>query len=404
MGKPTPPAYAPGPGSSADAHPDAVSLHTPTGVSDPAFPFDSDTPDLGNDDLPPLYSDIDNEAGSGAPLLPPGIQFGHVADLAPKKVDEINGAEIFVTSKLESDPKLLENQVGISSAKPPRPFVQIHGSHRERVEENGKSDEKDVTDFRVLVELTPYLFSDVVNQLSWRETRTVENSEKACRGTVFRRRAPGYKQDIEVGTAPKPTLAEWCHRYCASHAALKCFVLRRRVIGFNEEKLRSQLESLVRGTNYRGDVRITFPVRDEYVYIYNDCWINRWRWTTWIRWVFYLTFLWIFSWPFFYFSTKTFEVVTADWGFSRPQENGRLAYVSISEDHIYNTWARAISRAILGKRQACLDHNDLVASHTDGPDAIADVMDAVNAPSFVRRGAAAMTHVNRQLGWGGDWS
>lgn len=405
MGKPTPPAYTPGAGSSADADPDALSLHTPTGgVSDPAFPLDLDAPDLGTDDLPPLYSDIDNDAGSGAPLLPPGTQFGQSADLAPKQVDQNTGVEVFVTSVFEADPKLLEKQINISAAKPPRPFVRIHGTHRQMVEENGKKTEKAVTDFEVSVELTPYLFSDVATQLSWRETRTVENNEKTCRGTVFRKRASGYKQDIEVGTGPKPTLAEWCHRYCASHATVKCFVLRRRVVGFDEEKLRSQLDALVRSTNYRGSVCITFPVKDEYVFIYNDCWINRWRYTNWIRWIFYLTFLWIFSWPFLYFFTKTFEVVTADWDFARPQENGRLAYVSMSEDHIYNTWARAISRAVLGKRQTCLDHNDLVASHTDGPDVVADVMDAVHAPSFVRRGVTAIAHVNRQLGWGSDWS
>ncbi|KAK4184494.1 hypothetical protein QBC35DRAFT_455219 [Podospora australis] len=410
MGKPTDPILTrPGaPSNSVEIESDAVSLHTQgafsPGEQAPAFNLGDNTPALPTDDLPPLYQDIDSD---NAPLLPSHTQFNNNANLiSHKAVDENSGAEFFLTSFFEEDPKLLEKQISISAKKPPRPYVKIFGSHTQTVEENGKRQKKSITDFDVLIDLTPYLFSDPVNLVSWQETRTVENNEKARRGTVLKKRAPGSKQDVELSISPKPTLLEWCHRYCASHAGVKCFTLKRRVVGFNEEKVKNYFMRLVRSTNYRGHVNICFPVRDEYVFIYNNCAINRWRLTKWIVWLFYLTFLWIFSWPFLFFRTKNFEVVTSDWHYSKPQPDGTVSYVSMSEDHFYNTWARAVSRAVMAKRQAVLDHADLVASHTGGPDVVDAVLDAFEAPGYLRNGiqasVQAITAVNRQRGWGAD--
>lgn len=385
-------------GSSLDG--DAVSLHTQPG--DRAYA--DDVPELQTDDMPPLYSDIEPDADHRLPLLPNTEQADYVIDAlrdgrGRHEVDASSKVEFFMHPLLDAEPRVLEQQIKLSATKPPRPFVRILGTHCQMVEEKGKREKKTVTDFDVSVELTPYLFSDPVKRESWTELRTVENHEKARRGTILRKRAPGVKQDIEI-TDAKPTLLEWCHRYCASHAGVKQFALQKHVTGFDEAQMKEQLMTLVRGTNYRGSIQITFPVTDNLVLVFNECKVNRWRLTPWIVWMCYLTFLWLFTWPFLFFRTKKFEVVIADWPFSTPGTNQSKLYVSMSEAHIYNLWGRAISRAVLDKRQGTLDQADLIASQTTASEPFANVLEG--APRFLREGINAITAVNRQLGWGGD--
>ncbi|KAK3901565.1 hypothetical protein C8A05DRAFT_16269 [Staphylotrichum tortipilum] len=405
MGKPNPnPAPAPvsgsgRAGSSSDS--DAVSLHTQPGDR----MYDDDVPELQADELPPLYSDIDADATANAPLLPttltPTYIHSDVRDdeASWHKIDQNTGAEFFISPALDSDPKLLEAQIRLSATKPPRPSLRVLGTHSETVRENGKSKSQTVTDFDVSVDLTPYLFGDATQGLSWKTLRTVEDTEKTYRGTVFRKRAPGVKRDLEI-TNPKPTLAEWCHRYCASHTGVKSFELRRKVLGFEEYELKLKLVDLVRGTNYRGHVQVTFPVKGDVTLIYNDSKINQWRLTPWIVWLCYLTFMWLFTWPFLFFRTKRFEVAVSEWPFSVDNGNGTRSYVSMSESHIYNLWARAIHRAVLDKRQCTLDRDDLIASQTAPDQPLGRVLDG--APRFLREGINAITAVHRQLGWGGD--
>ncbi|KAL2133812.1 hypothetical protein VTI74DRAFT_1618 [Chaetomium olivicolor] len=397
MGKPGAPPFPGIAGSSSDT--DAVSLHTHPG--DRAL--HDDVPELQPDDLPPLYSDIEPEAAN-APLLPNTFAPSYVSEALNDgrgwfMTDANSGTQYIIHRCLDTDPKLLESQIQRSATKPPRPYVRILGTHTKTVSENGKRERKTVTDFDVSLELTPYLFSDATRGVSWRELRTVENNQKTRRGTILQKRAPGVKRDLEVSDT-KPTLAEWCHRYCASHAAVKSFVLERKVSGFGQEDLKQRLVALVRGTNYRGKVDITFPVKDTHVIIYNDCKVNRWRLTAWIAWLCYLTFLWLFTWPFLFFSTKRYEVAVAEWPFSLTDADGRKRYVSMSEQHIYNLWGRAISRAVMDKRQGTLSQEDLIASQTAPAEPFGTLLEG--APRFLRDGISAIQAVNRQLGWGAD--
>ncbi|KAL2024926.1 hypothetical protein VTK56DRAFT_3625 [Thermocarpiscus australiensis] len=396
MGKPTASRSSASGSSSNDG--DVLSLHTQPG----GRAFINDVPKLPSDDLPPLYSDVEPDSNSNAHLLPtsqsayvlPALQGGF------HQTDANTGVEFIMHPRLDNDPKLLEQQIQLSAKKPLRPSIRILGTHRQTVHVNGKSEKKTVTDFDVSVDLTPYLFSDATSGLSSRQLRTVENSEKTRRGTILRKRAPSAERDLELSANSKPTLAEWCHRYCASHAGLKCFVLRRQMLGFDEEKMKVKLEALVRGTNYHGAVTITFPVKDGSVVVYKDCRVNRWRLTPWIVWMCYLTFLWIFTWPYLFFRTKMFEVAVAEWPFSVTESNGRIKrYVSMSEDYVYNTWARAISRAVLDKRHCVIDQKDLIASQTPGTP-FGNGLEG--APSFLRAGVNAITAVNRNFGWGAD--
>jgi len=320
-------------------------------------------------------------------------------DLDPLKRDATNGTAYFLNCQLDAEPETLETQVNWWAKSPPRPFVRICGTHRENVDNMGKKERKRITDFDISIELTPYLYSNPITRTAWTQLRTVESEEKTCRGTVLRKRAPGAKQHIELGNT-KPTLAEWCHRYCASHAGLKAFVFRRKVTGLDYELIKERLEGLVLATSYRGHVDISFPAKDDTIVVYNDCKTNAWRLTSWIVWLSMITLMFVFTWPYLFFRTKKFDVAFAEWAFSKPDGRGGRQFVSISEDQWYNMWGRAINRAVMSKRQGTLDQQDLLTS--DVPDPVFGNATIDGAANIVRAGVRAMNEVNRQLGWGGD--
>lgn len=401
MGKPTLP--------NASADSDAVSLRTQPGD----HYRDADEPDLfaatqghHNDDLPPVYDEV-AEAGAStaqtAPLLSDAALPGYPSssDLQPFLRDD--QALYYLSANLDSDPDLLEARVRSWAAIPPRPFVRVYGYHRERRSgRDGKKENKNITDFDVKVELTPYLFADATNRHAWSELRTVENGDKAKRGTIFPRRAPKAKGNIELGAVDKPNLTQWCHLYVASHSGLKSFSLRRRMVGFDQARLREQLEALVRSMSYRGHLQVSFPVQDHTVQVWNECRTNQWRLTKWIYVMFCISMLWLLSWPYLFLRTKRFETVSSEWHFSRVDPEGRKRYVSVTEDQWYNMWARPIAKAVLSKRQGVLDQQDLIAA--DGADPAFNTGHSTvdGALGFFRAGVNAMNEVNRHLGWGED--
>jgi hypothetical protein len=370
---------------------DSFSLHSQRG--DPFL--DGDAPEIHDDDLPPLYEESEVEAA----LLPRAPAEDSPLVIDPVQKDGNNGTAYFMDRRFDNEPETLETQVKWWAKSPPRPFVRISGTHQETVDNAGKKERKKITDFDVSIELTPYLYSNAANRTAWTEIRTVENEEKVRRGTVLRKRAPGAKQHIELGNT-KPTLAEWCHRYCASHAGLKAFVFERKVTGLDQQRLKDKLEGLVLSTSYRGHIDISFPVKDATCVVYNDCKTNAWRLTSWIVWLCAITLMFIFTWPYLFFRTRRFEVVIAEWAFSKPTPQGGRQFVSISEDQWYNMWGRAVNKAVMEKRQGTLDQQDLLAS--DVPDPLFDNPAVDGVAGIVRAGVRAMNEVNRQLGWGGD--
>lgn len=401
MGKPTLP--------SASPDSDAVSLRTQSGD----HYRDADEPILfaatqghHNDDLPPVYDEVAEASASTAqtaPLLSDAALPGYSSssDLQPFFRDD--QALYYLSANLDSDPDLLEARVRSWAAIPPRPFVRVYGYHRERRSgRDGKKENKNITDFDVKVELTPYLFADATNRHAWSELRTVENGDKAKRGTIFPRRAPKAKGNIELGAVDKPNLTQWCHLYVASHSGLKSFSLRRRMVGFDQARVREQLEALVRRMNYKGHLQVSFPVQDHTVQVWNECRTNQWRLTKWIYVMFCVSMLWLLSWPYLFLRTKRFETVSSEWHFSRVDPEGRKRYVSLTEDQWYNMWARPIAKAVLSKRQGVLDQQDLIAA--DGADPAFNTGHSTvdGALGLFRAGVNAMNEVNRHLGWGED--
>ncbi|TGJ79727.1 hypothetical protein E0Z10_g9041 [Xylaria hypoxylon] len=397
------------PNSHGNSFSDNMSLHSNIGESSITAPYvDDDAPEIDIDDLPPNYSDaIESiESYEAAPMLSPGSATNDTirpSDLDARVViDQNSGAQAWVAKSVE-DPRRLETYTRQLSGIPPRPYMNLVGTHTETTKDSkGKNEKNTVTDFDVTVELTPYLFADAQYRKSWSQLRTVDNREKVHRGTIRAKRQGGSNQSIEIGADVSPTLQEWCHRFAASPAGLKCFTFQRQMVGFDEEGVKHRLEGLVRGTNYRGHLRVQLITKDARIDFYNDAKINRWRLTPWIRWMFFLTLTFIFSWPYLIFRTKRWEVVVAEWPFSRTNESGNREYVSLSEDQWYNMWAQAICRAVLEKRQTLLDQSDLRRAHEANPAFNTGDSNVDGALGLFRAGIHAMNEVNRQLGWGGD--
>ncbi|KAI1113247.1 hypothetical protein F5Y14DRAFT_224019 [Nemania sp. NC0429] len=389
-----------------DSLSDAVSLHSNIGEGSTIAPYvDEDAPEIDINDLPPNYSDA-VESSEAAPMLAPGHGVNNTPrplDLDAKVViDQNSGAQAWVARSAE-DPAALETYIRRLAVIPPRPYVKLIGTHRETTRDRKDKQETNiVTDFNVTVELTPYLFADAQYRTSWSQLRTVDGSEKVHRGTIRAKRDAASHQGIEAGTDPRPTLQEWCHRFAASPAALKCFTFRRQMVGFDKDGVKRRLEELVRRTNYRGQLSVQFITQDAQIHLYNDTKINRWRLTPWIRWLFILTLTFLFSWPYLLLRTKRWEVAVAEWPFSRVDEFGNKEYVSISEEQWYNMWAQAICRAVLEKRQTLLDQSDLRRAHEPGPVFNTGNTNVDGALGLFQAGVHAMNEVNRQLGWGGD--
>jgi hypothetical protein len=77
--------------------------------------------------------------------------------------------------------------------------------------------------------------------------------------------------------------------------------------------------------------------------------VNAWRLKTWLRWVFYLTFLWIFSWPVLFFATRRYAIVKAEWPFSKTDSQRIKEYTTISEEKWVSEWHVAIRRLVLDR-------------------------------------------------------
>jgi len=326
-------------------------------------------------------------------------------------------------SRYDTDPVYLEQAIREMALTSPAPLVYIMGSHNETHRVSGnKKETKQVVDFRLVLNLERYLWpnGDAANVTQYggansMELRTVENGEKVHRGGFVKARAPGYTKELQVGL-DKPTLKEWCHRYCASPSALRIFRLTRAVSGFDETQLKNRLEGLIRSTNYRGRISISFPIEDHYVDLYTSSRINEWRLKKWICWIFYLTFLWIFTWPYLFFATKRYAVVNAVWPFSKTDSTGAKIYTTISEEQWFERWNVGIRRLVLDRFQGAVGYEQLegvIARPEDPPQpgTIRTGHEGVDtAVGFLTQGIQVARALQGRPtygvggGWGGDYN
>lgn len=338
---------------------------------------------------------------AGALPHPRGQGISDAEIVQPFAINAWNGSESFMDMRLDRDPGFLEANVKIWAQKPPNFHMKVRGSHRERRGMGSNKRHVTVTDFDVGVPLHGFLFrlpqpGQTVPPESFSFIRTVENHEKVSRGN-FRatlRHMPNAGGQPSSEAAPKPTLEEWCHRYCAaSSSGPKTFLVERRVQGLDIQRLQTNVTAIVRSTGYSGNVSITFESIGSEIEVLSSGKINQWRQLRWLRIVCYVTFLWIFTWPFLYFSTRRFQCVFVEWSFSRIRSDNLTEYVSLTEDQMLEVVGKALLNAIMTRSNEFLTQQDVANAQRYG----AVSFDQVGAGNY----QIYQPHNWGQGGWGG---
>lgn len=387
-----------------------------------------------NLEAPPSYSDIitaDGANHNNASNLPPADEYRRIepprafqdgwrnrnsANQSCSQQVSIGSATTARMHERLSDPAQLWDYVNdYLRVMQPRPQIRIQGSHWETRKKNNKSERERVFDFDVVFSLQPFLYrtSGVEEDNDWWIPSTSENSDKVYRGSWKKSRAKGFSQDIEVGADRKPELLDWCEDMCSNKSPLKIFRVSREVTGLDTEYIKRVVEPYVRQTQYRGHIDITFPISEKNVDIYSAHWVNQAR-IGWVRWLFYLTFLWIFTWPILFFMTKRWSVYNVEWRFSQTvqDENGRQrkAYATISEDAWVERHAKLLQCLVLEhfhgdatKFSVDVDVQRGAPSSAAAQTSNANVDAAVN---FLRGGVSVWNSLNGRpgdaQGWGAD--
>ena len=297
---------------------------------------------------------------------------------------------------------------------PPSYFVKLFGTHTETVRNGNKETKNNITDFLIQINITHLLTRGVG---SGNETiEVLPDNKRGYRGG----RLPGFKPT--VGTPDSETQTEelkaWCESYVNDPASVKTFTLKREVINHDTKKLEQLLRSAIAGTQYRGHLGVEFPIVHKRVVVYSPGMINEWRITTWIRWLFYLTFLWIFAWPTLFFLTHKYEVVKAVYSYANvpTDDGGNRECLVMAEDEWYTMWASTIQRAALARmvcKDRCLDDDYRIATAQADARGVAQSLAPRQPPQtgnafadgalgFLSEGLRVAEGWNASRGWGAD--
>ena len=278
-------------------------------------------PDVG-DEVLPAYTDAPNYLGEEPPAFTQYEARHHFL---------ANGKVISHDVHLNSDVEALYQFLQSQSQLPPKPRLRVEGTHsvRSTVRENGKArtSTSTTTDFDITFDLSSFI------EEAGGELVAVGPGEQRRRGG--RNTAIATEAEVEAAL----DVRDRCEEYIRCPAALKEFTLRKKLRGFNEDVLRFHLEALIRSTNYRGKVRISFPIENRSVVLAPGNFVCRIRYS-WARWIFYLSFLWLITWPMLWFFTKRWDVVDAIYDIEPGTERDWV-----------DRWGWVLTRIVRQKRQ-----------------------------------------------------
>ena len=177
----------------------------------------------------------------------------------------------------------------------------------------------------------------------------------------------------------------------------------RTVGGLDQKFLEENLTSLIRNTNYRGHLQISFPIDNPSVEVYSYHWINRARHNTIAIILSVITATIIFIWPIMTLMTKRYDTVKVYWWFSMTEGvGGGRIYATMSEAQWFNRWSRAIEKNALRHRKGLLTEEDLARVDEPEPEVNTGNSFLDAAAGLVGAGVHAYREVNRQVGWGYD--
>jgi len=244
-----------------------------------------------------------------------------------------NGKVVSHDAHLNTDVEALYQFLRAQAGVPPKPRLRVEGTHSVRsvVRENGhnRTSTSTATDFDLTFDLSSFILASSGGS----ELVAVGPGERRRRGG----RNPAFATVAEVEAAPDAR--DRCLEYVRCPAALKEFTLRKRLRGFDEDTLRFHVESMIRSTNYRGTIRVTFPVESRSVVVAPANIVCRIRYGR-LRWLFYLSFLWLLTWPLLWLLTKRWDVVDAVYDVQAGAERDWV-----------DRWGWVLARIVRQKRQ-----------------------------------------------------
>ncbi|KAJ5825800.1 hypothetical protein N7474_002938 [Penicillium riverlandense] len=348
-------------------------------------------------DRPPSYDNvIDTSSADEVETSIPGAQ---------KVVWRKKSGTKTLSPSLTDSPRSLYRLIAQQAQLPPRQYVHIEGY---RATGTGK-DRVFETQFDFSLDLTPTLLDLSDDNREWHELRVVRDrdGQEAFRGGMFPSleepsRLKGLvtnlqeygNQELEdqslLGAASDgsnegiPSLMGWCERFCRDPAPVRSFTFIRELNGFDVNPIRSELKSYIRSLNYRGSIKITASIPNEFVTIYSPHWINRLRNNTFVWWLCIILQLWIVTWPAIVLLEKRYQVVQSVWRSSRLVEDvttlsrWRKIYAhGRSEAELADFWAAAVTQAAWEQK----DSGEILTEH--------------DLPRLLRRGQERI----ERIGW-----
>ncbi|CAK7566852.1 MAG: hypothetical protein SEPTF4163_004806 [Sporothrix epigloea] len=369
------------------------------------------------DEPPPLYSEVvdENRLASNAappphPNHPRNVRNNHTPGVTNYRYPvsgKPHSRRVFTLPDPDDTPideqvRKFTNRVKNCIKTPPRVFVRLLGTHFKRYRNNDRdTSRRQEVDFDIQLELTPYLFSDAEAGTSWSTLLTPADHEKALRRIPYAQAMYRANNNNRIGDS-RPSSDDWCRWFYEDPKKLKDFRITRYVNGIDYECLRSKLDAIVRRTNYRGDLEVSFPEKEHCVEFYNDHTLNEIRQDECCQVLSVLTCLCIFWAPYIASVTNSYDIMTVKWSFSRTNNQGRREYVSMSEDEWCNTWERAIVSGVLSMRQGTLDEEDLRRAQGVGATFRAARSPAADEDFNPVREGVHFSYPNQIRGWGGD--
>lgn len=243
-------------------------------------------------------------------------------------------------AKYSNNADALHSLINEQTLYPPTYYVQIHGKHNEtRQESDSKESQKEVTDFYFRINITHLL-----GPLGSGEIQFLSDDKRGYRGTRY----PSLNPKLNDWES-RDALFEWCQKYVSDPAKIKSFTFSREIRNHDTQKLYRLIRSAIVETRYRGQVFITFPVTNSKLIVYSPGKINEWRTKTWVRWIFYTTFLWVLAWPTLIFLTSRYETVKCIFYYANKSDSSDLNRICKlqSEDNWFLSWKQTIKRAAL---------------------------------------------------------
>ena len=230
---------------------------------------------------------------------------------------------------------------------PPKYTARILGTHTE-ARRSERTEVYRVTDFDVRLDMTHLLVPspDASHSRLCQDFDIPLPQIKAYRG---------HRVKTDCSQESAPDAEAYIHSYITSSFPVRSFTLNRRILHHDSAALEALITALVRSTNYRGDLRVTFPITHSRVTVYSPSWQNHYREKLWLRWIFYLSFLWVISWPYLWFMTRRWEVVTAEFRCSTAPECENKQDITKSGESFVKEWETSIRRAVLEMKQGSID-------------------------------------------------